>query len=290
MSSLSALSTSPPGRNAEAPGARPPLAEVWTTVAGRRIFARINAQAAPPEQPPIVLVHGLGVSGRYLVPTARLLAAHYPVYLPDLPGFGRSAKAGGYHGIQELADLLLAWMDTWQLDRAVLLGNSLGCQIIAHAAARHPERIAAAILTNPTVDPASLPTARILTRFLRAIPHEPLSLAAIVACDYLTAGPLRMARSGVSMLRDRVQTRLPQMPMPTLVVRGEHDSIVSRAWAQEVTSLLPNGRLVELPGGCHGICYDAAPQLAATVCAFLERCLPSAPGATQACARTSPAQ
>lgn len=279
MSRHSASSTRPLELISGPPGARPTLADVWTTVAGWRVFARVNAHAAQADRPPIVLVHGLGVSGRYLVPTARLLAPYYPVYVPDLPGFGRSARAGGYFDVRELADILLAWMDAWTLDRAVLLGNSLGCQIVAHAAARHPERIAAAILTSPTVDPASLPAARILAGFLRAIPHEPLSLAAIVARDYLTAGPLRMVRVCISMLSDRLQTRLPQMPMPTLVVRGEHDSIVSRAWAAEVTSLLPNGHLIELPGGCHGVCYDAAPQLAAAVRAFLEQSLPFAHGA-----------
>lgn len=271
MNVPSAWSTNPLERDAALAGSGPPLLETWTTVAGRRIFARVNEHAAPPSRLPIVLVHGLGVSGRYLVPTARLLAPHYPVYVPDLPGFGRSARDGGFLGVRELADLLLAWMDAWKLSRAVLLGNSFGCQIVAHIASRHPERVAATVLTSPTVDPASLPAARILLRFLRAIPHEPPALAAIVARDYLVAGPLRMAHVCISMLADRLQARLPQMPMPALVVRGEHDSMVSSAWAAEVTSQLPNGRLSELPGCCHGICYDAAPQLAAVIRAFLEQ-------------------
>ena len=43
-----------------------------------------------PARPPAVLVHGLGMSGRYLAPTAERLAADFRVYAPDLPGFGRT--------------------------------------------------------------------------------------------------------------------------------------------------------------------------------------------------------
>ena len=50
--------------------------------AGKRI--------APEHAWPIVLVHGLAVSHRYLMPTAALLARRHPVGVPDLPGFGLS--------------------------------------------------------------------------------------------------------------------------------------------------------------------------------------------------------
>jgi pimeloyl-ACP methyl ester carboxylesterase len=42
--------------------------------------------------PAVVLVHGLGLSGRYMLPVAEPLAPRYPVYMPDLPGFSASFR------------------------------------------------------------------------------------------------------------------------------------------------------------------------------------------------------
>src|SRR5918911_1358680 len=88
---------------------------------------------------PIVLVHGLGLSHRYMMPVAKTLAATgYRVYLPDLPGFGDSGHPDRVLDIPGLADALAAWMVAVRIDRAALLGNSQGCQTIADLAARHP--------------------------------------------------------------------------------------------------------------------------------------------------------
>jgi 2-hydroxy-6-oxonona-2,4-dienedioate hydrolase len=59
--------------------------------------------------PPIVLIHGIGVSGRYLLPAAVRLAANVPVYVPNLPGFGLSSKPARVLSVTELADALAAW-------------------------------------------------------------------------------------------------------------------------------------------------------------------------------------
>ena len=64
-----------------------------------------------------MLVHGLALSSRYMVPLGRRLAARgYDVLAPDLPGFGRTRKpaGSGWPGgpnVREQADQLLAWMD-----------------------------------------------------------------------------------------------------------------------------------------------------------------------------------
>ncbi len=65
----------------------------WTDVRGHRVHARIAA-TGPTRRPPIVLVHGLGVSSLYFGPIARTLAADFDVYLPDVPGFGEAEVRG----------------------------------------------------------------------------------------------------------------------------------------------------------------------------------------------------
>ena len=78
------------------------LREEWATINGLRSSSRVSA--GRPEALPVVLVHGLGVSGTYMLPTAVELAPHYPVFMPDLPGFGKSAKPAHVLTIPELTD------------------------------------------------------------------------------------------------------------------------------------------------------------------------------------------
>ena len=97
---------------------------------------------SPPDAPAIVLVHGIGFSSRYLMPTIAQLAPHYRIYAPDLPGFGDSTKPWPVLNLQELVEVLVAWMDAVGLEQPVLLGNSVGCQIIVDVALRYPQCLA----------------------------------------------------------------------------------------------------------------------------------------------------
>jgi pimeloyl-ACP methyl ester carboxylesterase len=108
-------------------------------VDGLCMFFRASLSKVPDERPPVVLVHGLVVASDYMLPTAERLAVHFPVYAPDLPGFGRSAKPSRAFDIIELADVLAAWIRALGLGRAVLLANSFGCQVVAECAVRHPD-------------------------------------------------------------------------------------------------------------------------------------------------------
>ena len=86
------------------------LAARWHLVDGRPIFSRCSLDPTPAGAAAFVLVHGFAISGRSLLPTARRLAPHFPTYVPDLPGFGRSPKPDRALTVPELADTLAAWM------------------------------------------------------------------------------------------------------------------------------------------------------------------------------------
>jgi 2-hydroxy-6-oxonona-2,4-dienedioate hydrolase len=60
-------------------------------------------------RPSIVLIHGIGVSGRYLLPTDVCLAVQFPVYVPDLPGFGLCNEPARLLSVTEPADALASW-------------------------------------------------------------------------------------------------------------------------------------------------------------------------------------
>lgn len=236
---------------------------------GMSIFTRMSVGGNRSAQP-IVLVHGLSMSGRYLLPTGRALASTRPVYIPDLPGFGHSAKPDYALTIPELADVLAAWMAAEGLERAAFLGNSFGCQVITEFALRYPQHISGAILSAPTVDPLERSALRQITRFfLDALLFESIWLYAIALLDYTLAGPWRTFKTLEYLLDDPIQGKLPQVTIPTLIVRGSQDLIVPQRWAEDAARALPHGQLVVLPGQAHVINFSAPAALARIVNLFL---------------------
>jgi len=217
---------------------------------------------------PVVLVHGIGVSGRYLLPTARALAPYFIVHVPDLPGFGRSEKPRRGLGVPELADSLLAFLDALGIGRACLLGNSMGCQVLVEVALREPARVSRLVLTGPTVDPSARSVLRHIPRFLRDGLREPPGMLAILAYDYAVFGPRRFMAAARSALADPIEDKLPRVEAPTLVVRGSRDGIVSQRWAETAAQLLPRGELVVLEGAPHAVTYAAPEALARVVVPF----------------------
>lgn len=74
----------------------------------------------------IILLHGIGDSGRTWVRVAPLLAEHYRVLVPDLPGHGRSGRPDAPYTLAWFADVLAAWMMRIGLRRAHVVGHSFG--------------------------------------------------------------------------------------------------------------------------------------------------------------------
>jgi 2-hydroxy-6-oxonona-2,4-dienedioate hydrolase len=241
---------------------------VWTRV-GETCFHARTARVARPDAPKVVLLHGVGVSSRYMLPTLAQLAPFCHVYAPDLPGTGRSSKPRHALDLNEQADALAAWLQAAGVGRITLLANSLGCQAAARFALRHPERLERLILIGPTVDPTARTRLRQVLRLLRAGLREPLSLWPIVLWDYLRFGLRRCLRTLTFAIQDRLEDHLQEIQVPTLVVRGARDTVVPEWWARRVAELLPQGRLAVIPRAAHAVNYDAPRELSRVVRPFL---------------------
>src|SRR5581483_8489900 len=252
------MSAAPPATDPRTPAG---LTSVWATVNGLRMHARLATGLAPPGAKAVVLVHGVGVSSRYMIPTAVRLAPHYRVYAPDLPGFGRSDRPPRLLDIGGLADALAAWLRLAGPGRAALLGNSLGCQVIVDLAVRHPELVERAVLVGSTVDPQARSLLRQIARGALDLLREPISYWPLLAADYLIAGPVWTIRTLRRGVEDPIAEKLSQVRAPTLVVRGSRDPIAPQDWAEEMARRLPRGRLVVLEGAAHAANYTAAEQL-----------------------------
>jgi pimeloyl-ACP methyl ester carboxylesterase len=226
--------------------------------------------ASPDATLPLVLVHGLAVSHRYLMPLAARLAGHHPVHVVDLPGFGLSENPVRVLDVPEHAGYLASWLEEAGLPPVVVVANSFGCQVAVELAVRRPDRVCGLVLVGPTTDPAARTASRQVLRWLRdAAREDPLQLPILVR-DVRDAGPQRVAGTLAHALRDPIERKLPLVNVPALVTRGSREPIVPMAWAQAATGLLPLGELALVPGP-HNANYGAADHLAGLVLAFLQR-------------------
>lgn len=225
----------------------------WVDAGPYHMHAKRSVPAPDDVGPRLVLVHGVAVSSRNMVPTAEAFAPHLPVFSPDLPGHGRSDDADHVLATAELADALVAWMDASGLDTASLLGNSFGCQIAAEVAARHPQRVERLVLQGPTTDPRARSYPRQLVRWIANGRLERSTQSEVTMRDWRDAGLKVLVGTFRHCVNHRIEDVLPRIEAPTLVVRGQHDPIVPQRWAEEATALLADGRLVVMPGASHTI-------------------------------------
>lgn len=234
----------------------------WTEVDGRLLHA---AAAGAPGSPTVVLVHGQGVSHRYLTPLAERLAGSARVVGLDLPGFGRSRCPEPVLDLRALSTALVRWLEATGRAGAVVLGHSTGCQVVADAAAHSPEVLGRVVLAGATVDAGARSWPQQTARLLTDLVLERPDLLPVLVGDYFRCGSRRFVLTFDHMLSDRIEDKLPLLRGPTVVVRGQWDPVSPRAWNRELLDRLPDGRLVEVPRGGHNIGWTRAGGLARVV-------------------------
>jgi len=244
-----------------------PMKEAWIKAGDLPLYTRILGDRSAGA--PVVLVHGIGVAGRLMLPLGERLSASRQVYVPDLPGFGKSPGPRRALGVPGLAGCLAAWARSAGLRRAAFLGNSFGCQVAVELAVRHPGLAYRLVLQAPTMDPAARSCVRQVARWLKDLPGERASQAPLSLADYRSCGLRRLLATFRCALRDPIEEKLPRVRAPVLVVRGAADPIVPRRWAERAAGLPPNGRLLTLSGAPHALVYARPDELARAILPFL---------------------
>lgn len=238
-------------------------------VDGRMMHARVSRNVIPDDRLPVILVHGLGMSSRYMTPLARHLAPHVRVYVPDLPGFGLSEKPCRTLTVRELADALAAWMQAIGVERAAFVGNSLGCEVLVELALLHPRLVDRLVLQGPTPDPEARTLIRQVVGFLAIAPFERWSLAWVALTDYARGGIGRYILTLRSMVDNRIGEKVRRIMQPTLLVWGTRDDIVPYAFVASLAASLPDGRLAVIQGAAHGINYSHPEAFTVVLLPFL---------------------
>ena len=218
---------------------------------------------------PILLLHGLGVSGRYFMPLARLLAERRHVIVPDLPGWGRSERPPRPLGVGGAADVLGAFLDRSGHAALPIVANSFGCQVALMLAQRRPDLVGPLVLLGPTVDPRYRSWRLHAGRLALDATREPPALWRILIGDYARMGFRRFVRAARAALEDRPEDRISGLGLPIVVVRGERDAMATREWASGCASLAPHGSFATVEKAAHAAHFSHPLAVARLVEAFL---------------------
>jgi pimeloyl-ACP methyl ester carboxylesterase len=234
------------------------------------VFYRTSSKELPSVAPTITHVHGFAISGTYLLPAANLVAADYQTFVPDLPGFGRSADPHPPdYRPAALADAVLAFMDTMGIEKATLLGNFTGCIVALECARRFPHRLARLILVSPAGGSQNQPMIRGLWQLFMDNFREPVRMIPIAIGDYLRFGMLDALRLFRSMMGYAALQRLTHTPLPTLVVFGDRDPLVSEHKLRAAAAGIERITLARIDGAAHAVNFSHPEELASVVRRYL---------------------
>jgi pimeloyl-ACP methyl ester carboxylesterase len=256
---------------------------------------------------PIVPLHGGGTDCAELSwgATRRVLARDHRVFAPDWPGYGCSEPFRDRCTQEVLIRHLGTLLDAWKLDRATLVGVSMGGGAALGYALAHPERVERLVLVGShgltdraplhflswifTHTPGLMELTWAVIRNSRFLAHH--TLVPILADPTVFTGETE--KNFLNSLRSRTSTRtftqwqrsevrfggfrscyrdrLGELRMPTLLVHGERDRLVPVAAAREAAERIPNAELVILPGCRHWVQRDNPDAFLRALRAFLAR-------------------
>ncbi len=249
--SESTVSTPKPRKLPRKPASE--LAERWTHFDGLDVFYRESPELV--DGPVMMHVHGFGLSGRYLLPTAQELAGEFHTFVPDLPGFGRSSKRAKMLDIPDLAHAAARFLDDRGVEKATLVGNSMGCPVILEFATSHPDRIDRAILVSPAGGVYNQPLRRAMKQLAQDTTREPTKMGTVAVPDYLRFGVRSTARMFNALTKYPSLERLKSLTIPTLAVLGSRDPLLPSAERnREVAADMHTSVVaVQLEGAAHAI-------------------------------------
>lgn len=216
---------------------------------------------------PVVLVHGIGMSHRYLSRLHDVLAERRTVFSVDLPGFGGLPKPGLDLDVPAMSRALGEVIDRLTTEPVVLLGHSMGAQWAVELAAQRPDLVAHVVAIGPVTDDEHRSILAQALALARDSLGETPRINAIVFGDYVRCGMPWYLTQVRHMVAYPVEDRLAELEMPVLLMRGEHDPIAGLAWCRRLRDRAPSAALVSIPGRYH-VAQFSSPRAVADAIAF----------------------
>lgn len=232
------------------------------------VFA--SRPAAPSASgPAVVLIHGIGVSHRYLQRLHRQLARSVDTYSIDLPGFGATPTPDHTLSVAEHATYILGALEQLGVLEFVVAGHSMGTQFAIEAALQQPQRIPHVVLMGPVVNDRRRTVAQQALALGRdCLFFESPSSNGLVLTDYLRCGLVWYLKNLRLMLEYRIEDRIGAVTAPILVMRGEHDPVAPLDWCRRLAARAATAKCVEIGGTGHVIQHNRAVEVAQNILQF----------------------
>ena len=221
------------------------------------------------EGEPIVLVHGLSGSPRWWSRNVPAIAERYRVYLVDLPGFGTMRSLRRRFVLAEAAAWLSEWMEAVGLERAHLVGHSMGGYVSVRLAASRPDLVRRLVRVAPSGIPTERSMLGHLIPLLLAARYAAPAFVPVLVRDALRTGPTTLWRAARDLLAEDVRGDLRNIAAPTLLVWGENDPLIPPAVGDLLREEIPDSRLLVLHGAGHVPMFDQFKEFDAALLAFL---------------------
>jgi pimeloyl-ACP methyl ester carboxylesterase len=215
------------------------------------------------EGAPVLLIPGLGVDVNYFRKIIGELATNHRVVAFDPRGAGQSDKPDVPYTIDGMADDAVGLLAHLGIDRATVIGCSMGGRIALSLVLHHPELVERLVLaaTSSRLPPERFPSRRWLV--MEVLARIPLPKSVDAQPHYAWEHQRLASRTF------DVTARLGEIEVPTLVIHGSDDHMVPFSYGLEMAERIPNARLVELSGGHRALFGEHADRLAAEVDRFM---------------------
>ncbi len=233
---------------------------------------------------PVVFLHGFVDSWRSFIRVIESLAPERRAIAFDLRGHGDSDKPEGGYSIADFTQDLLLFLDALGLDKANLVGHSMGSFIAQSFAALHPHRVerlvligsapcaadnAAIMETKPLIDALRDPMERDFIRGFQATGNPvPAEFMEMIISETMKV-PARVWRSVFAgLLQADLRPILHAVAAPTLIMWGNQDMVFTRRDQETLLSQIPDSTLKEFDAG-HALHWEKPKEVTAALESFL---------------------
>ncbi len=255
--------------------------ELTIESSGSRLYACAEGDGTP-----LVLTHGLGDDHRFWNPCVETLAQHHRVVRWDVRGFGRSGKPRGPYDLPMFATDLLHVLDALEIERAHLVGLSMGGVIAQRFLLDHPQRLRSAVLVSTSSEISEKATAnwlrladRVETKgfgridasrsFAPGFATAHPDIVAAAGAQTASNDPAGYAAAARAVSDYHFTQQLTAVRMPVLVVQGLDDQLTPPGGSVKMSRAIPYSRLLMLPGAGHSLPVEQPLLFASIVLAFI---------------------